>query len=76
MQIQSMIACIVIMVIPPGFPVVPQPLDMLHGFGALGVYLIQKPQVRFFTVMLAGNIHLEGLVEQILFGCHDIGHIP
>ena len=61
-QIQRMVAAGIIVDVPVGLSVVPQPLQLCHGLGPLPVDLIQETQIGFLTVVLPANLNLQGLV--------------
>ena len=74
-QIQRMVAAIVVVNIPSASAVVPKLFHFLHRPGTLVVEFLQKSCVRFLAVMLPVYLYLQGFVQQILLGCHDIHNV-
>ena len=56
MQIEGVIAAVIVVDIPSAVAVVPHLLHLLHSFGTLMVEFLQKSGVCFLTVML--SVHL------------------
>ena len=71
-----MIPAAVVVGMPPGAAVVPQGLELRHGLGPLQIHILQKPQVCLLAVILPVDVDPQGLVQQILFGRHDVYYIP
>ena len=77
MQVQCVVPGMIIMLIPAGLTVVPLPFNLFHGFWPVCIYLIQKTKVCFFAILpFPPGFHFQGLIEQILLGCHDVDNIP
>jgi hypothetical protein len=76
MQIQGMIPAAVIMGVTPGSSVVPQAFELRHRLGPFQIHIIQEAYVCLLAVIFPVDIYLQGFVQQILFGCHNVYDIP
>ena len=55
---------------------IPNAAEFLHGFRPAPVQLIYKLCVSFLAVpVLPGHLNLQGPVEDVLLGVHDIGKV-
>ena len=71
-----MVPAVIIMFVPAAVAAIPDPLHPVQGLGFLLVQFFQEPFLHLMAVLvLAGSRHLQGLVDQILLGRHDVRDI-
>jgi hypothetical protein len=74
-QIQGMVAAVVVMIVSTASAVIPQFLDIIHGLRPLVIQIFQKAGIRFLTIVLSVDLHLQRFIEQVLLGSHDIHNV-
>ncbi len=75
-QIETVVAAVVIVVAAAVAAIIPDALHLIQRARLLAVQFIQKPLLhRTAPAVLTSHRHLQGFVNQILFGGHDVGNV-
>lgn len=76
-QVQAMVAAVMVMLITSVVPDIPDAADRFKDPGLFSVELVEEALLNLFAILpLPCYLHLHGLVNQILFGGHDVGDVP